>query len=98
MKSLILAAVLACMTVPAIAQQGPRCGPRDTAVKHLAKKYGEHVVIRGTSGPSAVTEIYANVESGTFTVLVTNVQGISCLVAAGENYEAFTAPKAGDGA
>lgn len=37
--------------------------------------------------PAGVVEIYASDETGSWTILVTDSRGVSCLLAAGESFE-----------
>jgi hypothetical protein len=59
------------------------CGPRDVAVAELTGDFGEHVIGRGLSGNGqAMLEIYRR-NAGTWTVIVTDVNGMSCVLANG---------------
>lgn len=74
-------------TAPAQAQE-MICGKRQSIVKQLQAKYGETARVMGFSQGAGVVEVYANDESGSWTILVTNPSGTSCLMAAGEAFEA----------
>lgn len=68
--------------------QQQNCGPREGVVARLAERYGETLQSRGvTNGGQAVMEIFANLDTGTFTVAMSSAQGVSCLVAAGEGFQ-----------
>jgi hypothetical protein len=85
---------MAATAPPAMA--APNCELRDTLVKQLSSKYSEQLAVGGlqkVQGTQALMEIWASAETGTFTVLVTNANGISCIVAAGTDYFEAT-PKA----
>lgn len=72
------------MAAPAFAQQN--CGPRDQVILRLTTLFGE--VRRGVGlGGESIVEVYASEATGTWTILVTNTRGISCLVAAGQAWE-----------
>ncbi len=65
------------------------CGARDSVVANLKDKYSEQLTVGGlqkTRGSQAVMEIWSSVETGTFTVLLTQANGISCIVAAGTDF------------
>lgn len=83
-----LAALLAC---PAAAQQRP-CVPRTALVQNLAEKYGETRRAVGLVSPSAMMELFASDDTGTWTIAVTNGAGISCLVGSGRFFEATDEP------
>lgn len=84
--SLLLAGLLA---APALAQQ-PSCGPRHIVVEGLLEQYAEapigYGVETGRSGGEALMEMFANADSGTWTILVTTSDGTSCIVTFGEGW------------
>ncbi|MEM8698192.1 MAG: hypothetical protein AAGF44_03425 [Pseudomonadota bacterium] len=65
------------------------CGKRQNIIQQLERKYGETARVMGFSQGAGVVEVYANTESGSWTILVTNPSGTSCLMAAGEAFEAM---------
>jgi hypothetical protein len=75
-------------TLPAIAQvQGrEQCGPRDQVVKVLNAKYQESQRALGLINEKAMMEVYIS-SRGTWTMVVTNDAGISCVLAAGEAWD-----------
>lgn len=69
----------------------PRCGPRDEVVSALAETYSEtRHAIGLAGGAEQVIEVFANTETGSWTIIVTQAQGITCLMAAGDQFEALT--------
>ncbi|GLS30343.1 hypothetical protein SAMN04488498_103345 [Mesorhizobium albiziae] len=84
-----LAAVLMA-TSTAVAQAQQNCGPHADLIAHLHEKYQELQVGYGTVGTIAMMEVYASA-AGTWTIIVTDVAGKSCIVAAGEGWETTTA-------
>lgn len=79
-KPLFLAAALGVTANQAIAGN---CAQRDAVVDRLETKYAEQLVARGLQSRTAMMELFASAESGTFTVLITSPQGVSCIVGAG---------------
>lgn len=71
------------MALPAYAEN---CAPRDIVVERLASQYGETRRSRGVT-PTSVVEVFASDKTGTWTIIVTSVHGISCLVSVGTDYE-----------
>lgn len=72
---------------PADAQQ-PRCLPHEIAVEQLTQRLGEEVMGRGlASSGRAVLELFAT-KSGSWTLLTTDVNGQTCVVASGESWTA----------
>lgn len=95
MKKLLLAAALTVsLAVPSFAQGNRQCGTHSKVVEVLAEKYGETLQSRALfSGvPATMMEVYANLESGTFTILQTNANGFSCMVGTGKEYANILTP------
>ncbi|MFK7943372.1 MAG: hypothetical protein AB8B85_10745 [Paracoccaceae bacterium] len=63
------------------------CGERDSIIAQLQKKYGETRRSVGLQQGRGVVEIYASAETGSWTILVTDTRGKSCLMAAGEAFQ-----------
>jgi hypothetical protein len=83
---LMLATLFILMGQAASAQQN--CAPRDLVAERLNDHYGEAVQSRGlTEDGQALVETWANTESGSWTVTVTNTQGVTCLVVSGQMFE-----------
>lgn len=86
-----LALSVACVASP-VAAQSQNCAPRGVVVERLADKYGESRQSVGMINDQAVMEVFANEESGSWTITVTNINGISCLVTSGIGYESVNEP------
>jgi len=62
------------------------CLPHDDAVAKLKKSYGEEKIGLGLGQRGAsVVELFVS-ETGTWTVLVTRTNGMSCVAASGDNW------------
>ena len=60
------------------------CGPRDAAVAELVGDFEERVIGRGLSeNGQAMLEVFKS-ESGSWTVIVTDTYGVSCVLANGQ--------------
>ena len=76
------------------------CALRDTVVERLQSRFSEQLTVGGlqnSQNAQSVVEIWASAETGTFTVLLTNANGISCIVAAGTDYFEAIPVKAPEG-
>ena len=73
------------------AQAQPLCLPHTMMVDTLKDKYGEQPRVAAVSHRS-VTEIYANPKTGTWTLLVTGTNGMSCIRASGKQGVHVIAP------
>ncbi|NBE06526.1 hypothetical protein [Paragemmobacter ruber] len=79
---------------PAAALQ---CGSRDTVTITLAERYGEVRQALGLAQNGVVMELYA-AQSGSWTIIITRPDGMTCLLAAGEDFQPTpqTPPPPGD--
>ncbi len=84
-------ALMASSTLPAAAQT-QNCGSRDTVIERLADRYGESRQSIGMAPQGRVVEVFASLETGTWTITVTMPNGMTCLVASGQSYEALEEP------
>jgi hypothetical protein len=83
--SLGLGALLAA-TGPAFSQ-APICAMRQNVLDRLATAYGETRQSIGLGENNQVVEVFASTETGTWTITVTNPNGLTCLVASGQAFE-----------
>lgn len=81
------AAVVLALTTDVAAQGARNCGPREAVVNRLAEGYGETRQSMGLGSNNAVVEIFASDETGSWTITVTQPNGLTCLVASGQGYE-----------
>jgi hypothetical protein len=70
--------------------QSRNCAPRDAVLERLASSYGETRQSIGLGTNNAVVETFASLETGSWTIVVTQPSGISCLVASGQAFEPVT--------
>ena len=71
---------------PALAQQPSACVKRSDMLNHLSTNFDESPVAMGLTSSGKVIEVVAS-ESGTWTIIVTLPDGISCGVASGMSWE-----------
>lgn len=98
-KRILTAALLfgmACTGPPAWAQ-ALACAPRAGLVTKLEADYGETLSARGLQNPNGLLEVFASKESGSFTVLISRPDGISCILSTGTHWmvEPVVPPKKG---
>jgi hypothetical protein len=84
--SLGLGALLAAAG-PAFPQSSGNCAMRQHVIARLAGTYGETRQSIGLGANNQVVEVFASLETGTWTITVTNPNGLTCLVASGQAYE-----------
>jgi hypothetical protein len=63
---------------------GPKCGPRAAIVEQLSKKHQEQQKGIGIISDTAAMELYVS-RKGSWTILVTSAQGVSCPIAWGQS-------------
>ncbi len=90
LKTLILAWALAVGTNAASAQY-QHCVEHGDLVAHLSEQFQERQFALGLIGDMAIMEVYV-ADSGSWTIIVTDVAGRSCIVAAGEHWENMVIP------
>lgn len=83
---IFLALLTICLPFAVQAQQG-QCGPREMVLAHLASKYSETRRSVGLAANNMVMEVFASEETGSWTITVTSAQGVTCLVASGQNFQ-----------
>ncbi len=71
---------------PLDAQAQMACGTRDAVVAKLGDKYGEVRRGGGLVSPTAIIEIWASEATGTWTILKTMPDGMSCIMAVGDGW------------
>ena len=75
------------MTILVQAASSAECGKHDRVVAFLQSKYKERRVGLGLVSNRGVMELFVSAKARTWTVLLTDTQGIACIVAAGDSYE-----------
>lgn len=83
MRRLLILAALA-LPAPAVAQT--RCMPASDMADWLGK-HGEHILLRGTVGPTAAYGIWVDEEDGSWTIVRYSPDGLACALAYGFDAE-----------
>jgi hypothetical protein len=90
LRTPLLAAAAALIAAPAFAQtasSGPACVKRADLIKHLEAKYHEAPSAVGLADNGALLEVFSSKSGETWTVTVTMPNGISCMVATGQQWQ-----------
>ncbi|HEX7108571.1 MAG TPA: hypothetical protein VF224_04960 [Aestuariivirga sp.] len=88
-RSLSLAAVLAAISltsIAGIAEAAPQCSSHDKIANALGNKFKETRRVMGVVNSKAVMEIFMSPQ-GTWTMVITDTSGISCITASGEEWQ-----------
>lgn len=76
------------------AQAQSMCGNRADVINGLEKSHSEQPVSMGLTNNGSVVEVLAS-DDGSFTIITTHPNGMSCLMAAGDVWETLPLRKAG---
>lgn len=74
------------LDLAAPAQAQSVCGDRTEIIKVLAAKYHELPRAFGIAGQRNLTELFVS-ESGSFTILITQPMGVTCILATGLEWQ-----------
>lgn len=83
--ALVLTGLLAGAAPAAAAQE--ICGTRADLLKELTQRYSEAPVAVGLANSGALVEILTNDNGATWSIMVSQPNGTSCLVAAGKEWQ-----------
>jgi len=87
--------MLAGYSVTAFAMPATFCGNRAEVAQTLEKSYAEHPSAMGLSAGGGMVEVFSS-KNGTWTIVITQPTGLSCIIAAGENWESLPQMTAGN--
>jgi hypothetical protein len=85
----VAALFVATTSLPAAAQQ-QGCTKRPDIVGHLARNYSEAPVAIGLSSNGGIIEVLSSEKCASWTIIITQPDGNTCLLAAGESWERIT--------
>jgi hypothetical protein len=88
-RSLSFVAALAAISLASfagIAEAAPQCSSHDKIVDALGNKFKETRRVMGVVNSKAVMEIFMSPQ-GTWTIVITDTSGLSCITASGEEWQ-----------
>ena len=71
--------------------QQPMCTERTKVLSQLSNLYSEASVAMGVANNGGVLEILSSRAGKSWTIILTMPRGVTCMIAAGENWEALPA-------
>ena len=87
LSALCVASLSSCAAMPAMAQEyAPGCGEFSAVRELLSDQYGEFPLTAGVSTDGVVTEMWTNRQTGTWTVLQTYPNMVTCIVDDGDMF------------
>jgi hypothetical protein len=79
------------MSHPAAADQAPTaCGPHPDVIKALGDRFHETQSATALTSAGTLLEVLTANDGSTWTIIVSRPDGLSCVVAAGQNWQART--------
>lgn len=75
---------------PPVQAQALQCADRQIVADRLTDGYSEQLIAGGLQNSRRVVEVWASPETGTFTIVMTTAEGLSCVVASGTNFHQNT--------
>ena len=90
--AILIALILGSFLLAPAALAQAVCGQHAAVSENLKKSYSEAPVSMGLTPDGGVIEVYASAE-GSWTMVVTQPSGISCLIAVGQNWENLPKPE-----
>lgn len=82
---------------PPAALAQPVCGTHQSIAENLKKSYAETPVSMGITSGGGIIEVFSS-PKGTWTLVITQPNGVSCLIAAGQDWEDLPKPEMISGA
>lgn len=86
MRLIMTSLTLAAAMVPAALNAQAACADREIVVEKLTGSYGEVFAGGGLQNANSVFEVWMSAEKGTWTILMTRSNGVSCIMASGTNW------------
>jgi hypothetical protein len=81
-----------CGLAQAQEQQQMQCAPHDDLIKGLADQFHEGVVSQATAGNGQIMVELTVSAAGSWTLIGTSLQGMSCIRASGDNWTKVAEP------
>lgn len=76
------------VSLPAVAADPAAvCGPRQEIMKQLSKSFLEAPTAIGVTSTGELLQVLANPDRSTWTIVVSRPDGLSCIVAAGADWQ-----------
>lgn len=82
---------LSLIAFPAAAQVP--CAPTEAMLDNLKQRYQEEPQALGLAFDGTLTQVYANTDKGTYSIVATRPDGLSCLLISGDNFQILPKPK-----
>lgn len=88
MRAILAALSFLLATCAPAAAQDIQCAPREPLGAKLATQYDEHARAIGLTSNGMLMELFASLEDGSWTMLLTRPNGMACIIASGTDFGA----------
>ncbi len=85
--NLVVLGLAAMLWAGPVTAQSATCAPRENIIEQLSERFGEARQSIGMASGNRVVEMYASVETGTWTLTMTLPDGRTCIIGAGQSFE-----------
>lgn len=86
MRRILNGLTLLAVTLPTALHAQSNCASRDIVIEKLTENYGEALGGAGLQNASRMFEVWFSEEKGTWTILMTRADGMTCIMASGTNW------------
>ena len=86
MRRILTSLTLLAAIMPTTLAAQANCAERASVIEKLAASYGEAFAGGGLQNATHVFEVWFSEEKGTWTILMTRADGVSCIMASGTNW------------
>lgn len=86
LMTMFTGAAAALAPLPGIAQT-QNCAAHEQVVDRLAERYNESRQVIGVAANGTVMEVYADIDAGGWSIVITQPTGTACLVASGQHFQ-----------
>ena len=93
----VLTFAVSAMMPLALFPQSSNCAPRTSIVKKLTEMYSETLTGGGLQNANTMLEVWSSKTTGSFTVLLSHANGISCIVSSGQDWNSIAAAMVPEG-
>jgi len=92
--AIVLATFLLAVGGTSVQSQTPLCTDREHVVSQLKKEYSEAPVALGIANNGGVIELFTS--ETTWTLTITSSNGVTCMIAAGEDWQTIKVVRGND--
>ena len=86
MQRILKGLTLLAVVLPTALHAQNNCANRDLVIEKLEANYGETFAGGGLQNSNRVFEVWFSEEKGTWTILMTRADGVTCIMASGTNW------------